>query len=165
MISFFGKTICWQIGCGSSDGKRKTKCERIAAHREELALKQYQFAEQIGVTKTAMSKYENNVNISIDASLIQQLNPNNLLRLSERAEILFEQQNKTAEQCTAVLSQFIYRGLGMLSTVNQAISKHAGKYMTADLSLRHNFTIFRQRFGTPSADFTALQAGLLMFNA
>ena len=37
--------------------------ERIAARREELGLKQYQVAERIGVTKTTMSKYENNVNL------------------------------------------------------------------------------------------------------
>ena len=37
--------------------------ERIAARRDELGLKQYQVAERIGVTKTTMSKYENNVNI------------------------------------------------------------------------------------------------------
>ena len=40
-----------------------TTGERIAARRDELGLKQYQVAEQIGVTKTTMSKYENNVNI------------------------------------------------------------------------------------------------------
>lgn len=112
--------------------------ERIAARREELGLKQYQVAEQIGVIKTTMSKYENNVNIpnadilarlaltlrtsadylcgmtensaplgekwictdSIDRSLmrnIKLLNHDNQLRLAERAEILLEQQNKTAE--------------------------------------------------------------------
>lgn len=112
--------------------------ERIAARREELGLKQYQVAEQIGVTKTTMSKYENNVNIpnadilarlasalrtsadyvcgmtensaplgekwvctdSVDKSLlsiIRKLNHDNQLRLAERAEILLEQQNKTAE--------------------------------------------------------------------
>lgn len=40
-----------------------TTGERIAARRDELGLKQYQVAEMIGVTKTTMSKYENNVNI------------------------------------------------------------------------------------------------------
>ncbi len=112
--------------------------ERIATRREELGLKQYQVAEHIGVTKTTMSKYENNINIpnadilarlasalrtsadylcgmtensaplgekwvctdSIDKSLIQiilQLDHDNQIRLAERAEILLEQQNKTAE--------------------------------------------------------------------
>ena len=112
--------------------------ERIAARREELGLKQYQVAEQIGVTKTTMSKYENNVNIpnadilarlasalrtsanylcgmtensaslgekwvctdSVDKSLIniiRKLNHDNQMRLTERAETLLEQQNKTAE--------------------------------------------------------------------
>ena len=37
--------------------------ERIAERREDLGLKQYQVAERIGVTKTTMSKYENNINI------------------------------------------------------------------------------------------------------
>ena len=117
-----------------SDDDRRTNSSR----REELGLKQYLVAEQIGVTKTTMSKYENNVNIpnaeilarlalalqtsadylcgmtdniaplgekwvctdSVDKSLIQiirQLNRDNQLRLAERAEILLEQQNKTAE--------------------------------------------------------------------
>lgn len=112
--------------------------ERIAARQEELGLKQYQVAEQLGVTKTTMSKYENNVNIpnadilarlatalrtsvdylcgmtansapldekwvctdSVDKSLIniiRKLNNDNQMRLAERAEILLEQQNKTAE--------------------------------------------------------------------
>lgn len=44
-------------------GNQMTIGERIAARRDELGLKQYQVAEQIGVTKTTMSKYENNVNI------------------------------------------------------------------------------------------------------
>lgn len=40
-----------------------TTGERIALRREELGLRQYQVAERIGVTKTTMSKYENNINV------------------------------------------------------------------------------------------------------
>lgn len=107
--------------------------ERIAARREELGLKQYQVAERIGVTKTTMSKYENNVNLpnsdilarlarTLDTSVdylceltdisspysekwvcvdkadkplydnIQKLNRDNKLRLSERVNIMLEEQ-------------------------------------------------------------------------
>ncbi len=107
--------------------------ERIVARREELGLKQYQVAERIGVTKTTMSKYENNVNLpnsdiltklakALETSVdylceltdisspynekwvcvdktdkllydnIQKLNRDNKLRLSERVNIMLEEQ-------------------------------------------------------------------------
>lgn len=159
--------------------------ERITARQEELVLKQYQVAEQIGVTKTTMSKYENNVNIPnadilarlalalqtsadylcgkekksaplgekwvctdfVDKSLIKiirKLNHDNQLRLTERTEILLEQQNKTAEQApTDLLYHIISDPWYTVSGLLHLHKRHFIVFCQQDIALDYTHAVLK----------------------